>query len=263
MKHLDEMQPGGYPFDDISIAYLQQMHNDRDSFIHSVFGDNKIVKGVVLNAQSNLYSDGLITVGGKLYHFVGGTPNATISKKIIETKRFYEDGLEKKAFINEFYEFGASGTDAIDFSELKRIKNLSELEFDENLINKQPNWNENDSTKIDFIRNKPILVSTKIFGKVKYNGGVPASSLSVSGNLSSAQILNTDGYDQRIKVNFSSVGTTNYVPVIALESQGSNYNTDNDVLLSIKNITASSFEILSREISGNSQNVSVMVQIIV
>lgn len=120
MKHLDTMEQGGYPFDDISIDYLQQMHNDRDGFLHSVFGDLKIVKGVILNISSNLYSDGLITIGGKLYHFVGGAPEATISKKVVATKRQYEDGLEKKAFVNEFYEFGSAGTDVINFEDLKR-----------------------------------------------------------------------------------------------------------------------------------------------
>jgi hypothetical protein len=120
MKHLDIMEQGGYPFDDISINYLQQMHNERDSFLQAVFGDNKIVKGAVLNTQSNIFSDGLISVGGKLYHFVGGAPQAKISKKKIETKRQYEDGNQKKAFINEFYEFGENGTDAVDFSDLNR-----------------------------------------------------------------------------------------------------------------------------------------------
>ena len=120
MKYLDTMQEGGYPFDDVSIDFLQQMHNDRDSFIQAVFGDNKIVKGVILNQTSNLYSDGLITVNGKLYHFVGGSPSTTISKKVIATSRQYEDGNQKKAFINEFYEFGNAGTDAIAVSDLKR-----------------------------------------------------------------------------------------------------------------------------------------------
>ena len=82
MRKLDIMQEGGYPFDDVTIAYLQQMHDDRDSFLHTVFGDYKIVKGVILNVQTNIYSDGLITVDGKMFHFVGGAPNAKISKKV-------------------------------------------------------------------------------------------------------------------------------------------------------------------------------------
>lgn len=120
MRHLDTMQEGGYPFDDVSIEFLQQMHNDRDSFLHAVFGDSKILKGIVLNVQNNTYSDGLIAVDGKLYHFVGGAPNTKISKQKIETTRQYEDGNQKKAFVNEFYEFGENGTDVIDFSTLKR-----------------------------------------------------------------------------------------------------------------------------------------------
>ena len=263
MKHLDAMQEGGYPFDDVSIAYLQEMHDNRDSFLVSVFGDKKIVKGIELNTQSNLYSDGLLTVNGKLYHFVGGAPQAIISKKVIETKRTQEDGVDKKAYINEFYEFGANGTDQVNFADLIRVKNLHELATDETLINVQPNWVENNGTKASFIKNKPSLLTTRIFGKVKYNGGVPANSLTASGGITSAQILNTNNFDQRIKVNFPSVGTSNYVPIIAVESNGANYNEDNDVLLSIKNITASSFDILSREISPSNQNISVRIQIIV
>jgi hypothetical protein len=120
MKYLDTMEPGGYPFDDVSINFLQQMHNDRDSFLNAVFGNLKIVKGIVFNSSTNRYSDGLITVNDKLYHFVGGAPQTVITKKTVETKRAYEDGLQKKAFINEFYEFGTSGSDVVDFSTLKR-----------------------------------------------------------------------------------------------------------------------------------------------
>lgn len=120
MKHLDVMQQGGYRFDDVSIAYFQSMYEERDSFLHSVFGDKKIVKGVILNTQTNLYSDGLITYNGKLFHFVGGAAHAKVSLIKVETKRQYEDGNDKAAFINEFFEFGENGTDSFDFSELKR-----------------------------------------------------------------------------------------------------------------------------------------------
>jgi hypothetical protein len=180
MKYLDVMEQGGYPFDDISIDYLQKMHDDRDSFIHSVFGDFKIVKGVTLNTQSNTYSDGLITANGKLYHFVGGAPHNRISKKTIETKRQYEDGNDKKAFINEFYEFGEDGTDVIVFSGMKR-------------------WYEN----------QPITKEIKYVGATVTNESLPdgwfiADGTNGTDDLRSQFIV---GFDSR-DVDYNSVGKT-------------------------------------------------------
>lgn len=180
MKHLDIMEPGGYPFDDISISFLQQMHGERDAFLQSVFGDNRIVKGVVLNTQTNLVSDGLISVDGKLYHFVGGAPNTSISKKVIETKRQYEDGVEKKAFLNEFYEFGSAGTDVRAFDSLKR-------------------W----------YHNQPILKEIKFVGASVTNALLPegwfiADGQNGTNDLRSKFIVGVDSRD----TEYSSVGKT-------------------------------------------------------
>jgi len=120
MRHLDTMQQGGYPFDDISIDYLQKMHNDRDAFLFAVFGDKRIVSGCITSPETSIVSDGLITHNGKLYHFVGGAAHAQISLIKVETSRNYEDGNQKKAFINEFFEFGTNGTDIMPFTNLKR-----------------------------------------------------------------------------------------------------------------------------------------------
>ena len=253
MRHLDTMEQGGYPFDDISIAYLQQMHDDRDSFIHAIFGDDKILQGLIFNPATNSYSDGLITTNGKLYHFVGGASNQKISKITLETKRAYEDGNQKKAFINEFYQFGSNGADVVDFSTLKRVKNLPELMEDENLVNVDPEWAG--------IKNKPIFLTQKIFGIV-HLGDTSASSPIVSGSITSAQVLDTGSADERIRFNFASIGTSQYVPNVVLISKGSNYNQDNDVILTLKNLTSSSFEILLREIGSALQNLEFRVQII-
>ncbi len=263
MKQLDQMAEGGYPFDDVSINYLQQMHNERDAFIAAIIGDKKIIKGVVYSSDSNSYSDGLIVIADKLYHFVGGSAQTTISKQTIVTKRQYKDGLEKEAFINEFYEFGDAGTDAIAFNELKPVDNLYDLLSNELIKNVQPDWNISDSDSLSFIKNKPTLVKSRVYGKIIIGTVPPPITLSVTGGLTSATRLNSDGFDSRIRVNFPSVGTADYVPIIALESKNSDYRKDNDVILSVKNITATSFEILLAEQTGEDQNVNIIVQIIV
>jgi hypothetical protein len=123
MKHLLEVLVGGYPLDDETVAFLQSMHNERDAFLYNVFGDKKKVSGVIEDVQNNIVSDGLITYNGKLYHFVGGTKQTQISlKKTVIQKQFGDEAI-KDAFVEEYFSFDASGTDAFAFSELKRFYN--------------------------------------------------------------------------------------------------------------------------------------------
>lgn len=127
MKHLMPVLEGGYPLDDITIAFLQSMHNERDAFIFAAFGNLKIVEGVIFNPQTNDVSDGLIAYNGKLYHFVGGQKQAKISLHINKTQRQFEDGNFKDAFEEQFFTFGETGTDIIDFDSLKRWYNNQPL----------------------------------------------------------------------------------------------------------------------------------------
>lgn len=121
MKHLMPVLEGGYPFDDVSIAQLQAMFNERDSFIYTAYGDKAIVSGMELDVNNNIVSDGLMTYNGKLYHFVGGAKQTQITLKETVTQRQFEDNNLKDAFKNEFFEFGADGSVSINFSDLKRF----------------------------------------------------------------------------------------------------------------------------------------------
>lgn len=142
MKHLLPVLAGGYPFDDVSIAFIQAMFNERDAFVYAVFGDKKKFSGIIENQQTNIVSDGLLTYNGKLYHFVGGAKQEYISLKKNITQRQFEDQGIKDAFVEEYFSFDASGTDVLDFSELTRY-------YSGNPIYKEVKWVGNDITNVD------------------------------------------------------------------------------------------------------------------
>ena len=120
MKRFDQIKPFGYPFDDVTVAFLQSMFDETNSFINALAGDNKIIKGMITNNQTDVVSEGLMTHGGKLYHFASGVKQSQITLRRVEEKRQYEDGLQKESFITEFWEFGNDGIQTINFSSLKR-----------------------------------------------------------------------------------------------------------------------------------------------
>lgn len=120
MKNLNSMEPGGYPFDDVSLAYIQSMFSEREAFIASLIGDNFILDGMHEDLQTGVVSEGRITYDGKLYHFAAGLKQDNITRKVIDQKRVYEDGEEKNAFITDFFEFGDDGIETISLSSLKR-----------------------------------------------------------------------------------------------------------------------------------------------
>lgn len=57
-------------------------------------------------------------------------------------------------------------------------------------------------------------------------------------------------------ITFPSVGTSNYLVVGSLVSNGSNYDDDNDVIWSIKDKTSTSFKLLLRELAARTQNLN-------
>lgn len=142
MKNLLPVLAGGYPFDDVSVAFIQSMFNERDAFIYAVFGDKKKVSGMIENQQTNIVSDGLLTYNGKLYHFVGGAKQGQVSLKKNKTQRQFEDQGVKDAFIEEYFSFDNTGTDVLDFSELTRY-------YSGNPILKEVKWVGNDVTNAD------------------------------------------------------------------------------------------------------------------
>jgi hypothetical protein len=64
------------------------------------------------------------------------------------------------------------------------------------------------------------------------------------------------GGDDLLTVYFSSVGTTNYMVVGSLVSGGA-WDSDNDVIWTVKNKTETSFQLVLAEVNGDFQTLSL------
>ena len=101
--------------------------------------------------------------------------------------------------------------------------------------NVNADWNVVNSASPAYIKNKPNILKPLRIGTA------------ILGDFPNAT-------DEKRTISFPSVSTSNYLVVGSLVSVGSNYNADDDVIWSIGAKTATSFEILGREVWSGVQN---------
>ena len=70
------------------------------------------------------------------------------------------------------------------------------------------------------------------------------------------------GGDSIINITFPSVGTSNYIVLGSLYSNSTSYTKDNDVFISFKNYASSSFDLLLKEVTADTQNLTLHYAII-
>lgn len=256
MKHIAELAVGGFITDNFHHHWVRDMIKQRDTAILAIAGDKAIINGVEISGDPEVASDGFVTYNGKIYSFVGGVKQATVTVKRNATDRPNSSGIQSAAYYEDTMQFGNDGLETFNFSELKRVKNLQEILLDETLVNTAPAW--------DDITGKPSFLNRVIYGTVTFGDIGSASTSPVTGDIISVTKLNEDnGTDSRFQINFASIGTSNYIPTVILESLSANYDLDNDVIVSYKNITATSFQLLLREMATITQNIMARIQIVV
>lgn len=81
-------------------------------------------------------------------------------------------------------------------------------------------------------------------------------------NFGGAQRVSGDAVDANFRMDFATPLIGNYFPIISIESVGSNWNKENDVLISYRALGANSINILLREVSGNYQELRLHVTIV-
>lgn len=126
MKHIADIQPGGFLVDNQYHKEVGAMIAQRDVLIYNLTGDKCIISGALETSQNN-YSEGFVTFNGKVYRFLGGAFNANISLKRIEHQRPNASQVLAPAFYEDVISFGNDGTNTFPFSELKRVDSLSNL----------------------------------------------------------------------------------------------------------------------------------------
>lgn len=238
-------QLGGFPFETDILNWMQEAYS-LFNLLGDVIGNYAIVSGCVVTGST--VSDGVVYADGELYKFVGGNIQANV--RILETKtqKTFENGDVKDVHFERYVTF-ASGTGAIPWANFVRPSTLLSLSsrlqtaeaklatIEEGAeVNVQPDFNVTDNSLDSFIKNKPAAYYLM---KGSYNLSNPAPGSETNDSFT---------------INFPSVGTSNYLVVGSLVSLSVDYNDDNDVIWSIKNKTSTSFDLLTKEVEDNFQN---------
>jgi hypothetical protein len=116
MNTIDFGQPGGYPFEQDTLGFLQNAYQETLLAIGKFFGD-VILTGV--NITAGTATDGTIIYQGEIIAFVGGTVNTHFRIVNTTTNVTYQDGSVKPSINTRHAEFCASGVSgAISFASL-------------------------------------------------------------------------------------------------------------------------------------------------
>ena len=235
-------------------------------------GVNMIVSGVdaIINAGSDVsVQDGFIFMNGEMLKVDAAVVPRTVGTDLYQfTKvtteispdgdRNFRDGTTH----NVYEKNRAVPTNVAAITGLS-VEGNTVIDVLKGLIQVQSDWTQADNSQPDFIKNKPLIINNLLQGKV--NGiqvGTGGTVGTVEGGVTSAVVLNDTSGDLRIRVNFANIGTTSYHPILTIQSNNANWDLDNDVFCMVKNMTATSFEVLFRETVGNTQDLSLIITVI-
>jgi hypothetical protein len=130
-------------------------------------------------------------------------------------------------------------------------------------IQVQTDWDQADNSQPDYLKNKPAILNVLLQGGVNGIDVGGAGFGSIFGGVTGVSVVENFGSDYRIRVNFNSLGTSNYHPLITLQSNLVDWNADNDVFCMVKSLTPTSFDVLFRELSsGVVQDLTLMISVI-
>lgn len=258
MNILNINQPGGFPMTTRILDELQKAYTLFNS-LGAISGDKTIISGCVTTGTN--VSDGYVYVNGEVFNFVGGTLQTEV--KIVEVTEalVFENNVSKTVIKTRYVTFG-TGIDTIPWADFTRGLETKEIQALFNGIttslttinNKlatiatgadvslQPDFNQLDNTKKDYIKNKPVgaflYKGTYVIGDVAAGGGTKRT------------------------VTFPNVGTNNYMIVGELTSNSANWDVDNEVGWMSKDKTNTSFELLLAEFAPATQNLSFIFMLI-
>jgi hypothetical protein len=239
-----------------TLEFLQTSYRDTISTLARLVGSRVILVGVT--DQGLTYSDGWITIDGELMPFAGGLKADRIIVDDLSDTEIFGDGSTQTIYYTKTARLGISGGYA--FSEFIRADTVANIsEGLKNLVIAYNNLSSAFNTHVhtwdqivgkptafppsahthpwDQITNKPSVPSF-YFGSFTLNPGLGEGDTPQDGNWT---------------VNIPDQGTDNYRITGTLVSYGDNWGDDNDVIWMIRNKKNTSFELLTREVSGNRQ----------
>jgi len=117
MNKINLQNPGGFPFEQDTLKFMQDTYTDLLNNLGALSGDNTIISGCqVVGSQA---TDGLIYVNGELLPFRGGViqANIIIVEEIVNMT--YADGVSRPVYVTRYATFG-TGAMQVLWTDLKR-----------------------------------------------------------------------------------------------------------------------------------------------
>lgn len=252
MNTINFNQSVGFPLETEILDEMQKAYSLFNA-LGALAGDFSIISGCELTGAT--IADGVVFINGEVLEFRGGVVQTNVI--IVETKqqREFEDFVSRDVIFTRYATFGTATTQWLwaDFkpgiaskllpamfagitTQLETIiEKLNTIERDAK-VQLQSDFNQNNNTLKDFIKNKPNFINF-------LHRGVFA-------------ISDVGSTDELKTVTFPTVGTNNYMIVGSMVSLGSNFDVDNDVVWMVREKTNTSFKITLRELTGGVQNLS-------
>jgi hypothetical protein len=239
-----------------TLEFLQTSYRDTISTLARLVGSRVIVTGVV--DQGLTYSDGWVVIDGELMPFTGGLNSDRVIVDEPSNSEVFGNGTIQNVYYTKSARLGVSGGYAFsDFIRVDTVANISEGL--KNMVVAYNNLSYAFNTHVhtwDQIVGKPTTFApsyhTHPWDQVTGKPSVPSFYFG-SFTLNPGPGEGDSPQDGRWTLYIPDQGTLNYRVTGTLVSYGNNWGDDNDVMWMIRNKQSNSFELLTREVSGNRQ----------
>lgn len=247
MNKLEVNQVGGFPMTTRILDEIQKAHAVFNS-LGGLAGNFTILDGCVTTGTN--VSDGFVFINGEVFDFKGGLAQTKVIIKETVENLVFQNNNSNPVIKTRYVTFG-TGVNAIDWADFKRPIETKALEVLLGAINTslnvittklntievgakvqlQTDWNQNDNTKKDYLKNRPNITSPYLH-KGSYDFG--------------------DVFDEDLlTVSIPDVGTANYMVLGGLVSKSANFANDANVWCQTREHTATSFKLVVKEQYGN------------
>jgi len=246
MRRFDFDQTGGFELVTESLSGLQEAYSIYTGAL-KMAGDRAILSGC--EELGGTVTDGFVYINGELLEFKGAVKQDTVIIKEETTTVQFEDGTVKPFETYRYVTFGYS-TVSIPWNSFKRVPPLNEIPAQLSALN----------TKIDsFIIALGYLRKGEVF-----IGDVNGKTIGweyVGTDYKVKLINNTNGSggggDDHYQITLNNaLEDANYKIFTSIRYNG-NYVANNDVIVTVSNLTTTGFQFSVRELSQDTQNITV------